>query len=98
MDLKEWRILGIHMPAAYTAGDITFTASPKPVSEGGVYGVVTSTTLTGALVPVIITGPAAGTYVEISNLMKLGGAHFRLVTSAAQAANREFLLVLEPLG
>lgn len=72
-------LVGIQMPAAWTAAGITFQISGDGVTYGNVYD--------DAGTEVAITGPAAGRYVAIGTSTKLlRGVRFLKVRSGTSGA------------
>jgi len=91
VNVNDLRIVGIEMPAGWTAASITFAA----LIGDGTYGKVQDAGGT----EVTITAPAAGTYIAIADtvaLIGLGRIKVRsgvAATPVNQAADRDFHLV-----
>lgn len=98
VDLRNWEVIAVKFPAGWDGTNLSFTAADRPTAEGGVYGNVTTSSGAGALVPFVITAPAAQDYVVINMAERPGGAMFKLVASTAPAANRTVILVLAPVA
>lgn len=96
-NLGPHALVGVIMPAAWTAADITIQALAL---EAGVPAVQTwAEVIDTAGNNVTLTGPAAGEYVAIAStaLVGLGRVRIRSGTSGApvnQGAQRDFFLVV----
>lgn len=88
------RIVGIQMPAAWTAGNITLQAlvsQPAGLPAVPVFAAVSDGA--GAAIVVAAT-PAAGSYVALADTLALFGlGRVKVVAGAAQGAQRDFFLV-----
>lgn len=85
------RIVGIQMPAGWTAGTIAFQALISQTGDTPTFGNVVDGTGT-----VITTGttPTAGTYLALPDSLALRGlGRIKVVAGAAQGAQRDFFLV-----
>lgn len=91
VDLNERVLTAIIMPAAWTAADITFQASNiatgtfKPVKKGD-----------GSVTPIIaytIKTPAADDYITLDPDAFAGIRYLKVVSSAAQGAERVITLL-----
>lgn len=88
------RIVGIIMPAAWTAGNITLQAlldEPSALPKVQTWGAVSDGA--GAAIVVAAT-PAAGSYIALPDTLALIGlGRVRVVAGIAQAADRTLKLV-----
>lgn len=94
VNVNAKRIVGIVMPAAWTAGNITLQAltdEPSALPKAPVFGAVSDGA--GAVIVVAAT-PAAGSYVALPDTLALIGlGRIRVVAGIGQAADRTLKLV-----
>jgi len=85
------RIVGIQMPAAWTAGAITFQALTRQSAAGlATFGNVVDS----ANAAISITTPTADTYIALAPTQALYGlGRVKVVAGGAQGAQRDFFLV-----
>lgn len=95
VSVGKGRIVGIQMPAAWTAGNITLQAlvrQPAGNPPAPVFGNVVDSA--GAAL-VICATPTADTYFPIADTVALIGlGRVKVVAGAAQGAQRDFFLVV----
>lgn len=85
------RIVGIQMPAAWTAGTIAFQAL---VSQTGAGVATFGNVVDSANAAYSLATPTAGTYIALADTAPLHClGRVKLVAGAAQAAQRDFFLV-----
>lgn len=84
------RIVGIQMPAAWTAGTIAFKALIDQVGSTVTWGNVVD----GAGAAITVATPTAGTYLALPDTLALVGlGRIQVVAGAAQGADRVLRLV-----
>jgi hypothetical protein len=84
------RIVGIQMPAAWTAGTITFQALVRQVGSTLTFGNVVDSANAGFS----LATPTADTYIALGDKTVLEGlGRIKVVAGAAQGAARDFFLV-----
>lgn len=95
VNVGKGRIVGIKMPAAWTAGNITFQALVRQAAglpAAPVFGNVVDGA--GAAIVVCAT-PTADTYFELPPTVDfIGLGRMKVVAGAAQGAQRDFFLVV----
>lgn len=101
LDLRTWRLVGVVLPSAWTAADLTFQASVKATAEGGNYGEVFLDPGTGTGVALQLDAAASqATFLSVA--ASVGGTFIKVRsgTSGApvvQAADRVITLILAPM-
>lgn len=91
VNVGQGRLVGIQMPAAWTAGNITLQALVRQVGSTPTFGAVADGA--GAAIVVAAT-PAADTYLALADTAALRGlGRIKVVAGAAQGAQRDFFLV-----
>ena len=85
--LGDAAVVGIMMPAAWSAANIGFQASV----DGTTYGVVVD----NAGTPIVVTAPAAGEFVTLDADLLTGAEYIKVSSSALQAADRTISLALK---
>lgn len=85
------RIVGIQMPAAWTAGTIQFQALTRQSAAGvGTFGSVVDS----ANAAISLATPTADTYIALAPTAALSGlGRVKVIAGAAQGAQRDFFLV-----
>ena len=86
IDLSQATLVGIFMPAAYTAGDITFKSI---YDQQETFAIVTDS----AGNALTIASPAAGKEILLGDINTKGLWYTKLVCANAQAATRTFKAV-----
>lgn len=88
VDLTGTTLVGLHMPAAFTATAVTFTVAE---SAGGTYRTLYSA---GADVTITV---AAAKYVALDPSVFAGARFIRIVSGAAEGAARTIILATRPV-
>lgn len=98
VDLRGFKVYAIGTPAALTGNTLSFQQAEVPAKEGGVFNsVMYLNTLAAAAFT--ITGVAANQVIYIQSAVMpegIGNGVIKLVSSGAEAADRDFILYLEP--
>ena len=98
VDLRGMKLLAVGTPAALTGVTLAFQQAEKPTAEGGVFSDVKYLS-TLAATQFTITGVAASQTIYIQSTVLpegIGNGVIKLVSGAAEAADRDFILYLEP--
>lgn len=93
--VKGLNVTSIQMPAAWTAANLTFQGS---TDDGVTFGPIKAPDSTGTLTATTLTSPAASDCISIPAGTFDGYTHIKLVSSAAQAADRAIRLGLRQYG
>lgn len=101
IDLRSFRLLGVILPAAWTAADLSFQAAAKPTAEGGVYGEVFIDPGTGVGAALLLDA-AASQVTFLDNEAIVGGCMLKVRSGPSggpvnQAAARTLTLILQTL-
>lgn len=98
VDLRGQKIYAIQTPAALTGVTLSFQQAEKPTVEGGVFAPVFYLS-TLAATAFTITGVTASQVIYLQSAVMpdgIGNGVIKLVSGAAEAADRDFILYLEP--
>lgn len=98
VDLRGQKLYAVGIPAAFTGVTLAFQQAEKPTAEGGVYTDVKHLNVLAAT-QFTITGvaPSMTIYIVGSLLPEgIGNGMVKLVSGAAEAADRDLILYTEP--
>lgn len=98
VDLRGMKLLAVGTPATLTGVTLAFQQAEKPAAEGGVYTDVKYLS-TLAATQFTITSVAASMTIYIQSAVMpegVGNGMIKLVSGAAEGADRDFILYIEP--
>lgn len=98
VDLRGMMLYAIQTPAALTGVTLSFQQAEKPAAEGGVYSPVLYLSTLAATAFTITSVTTSQVIYITSSVMPdgLGNAMIKLVSGAAEGADRDFILYLQP--